>query len=227
MKKNFKFYAVVWALLFALFNVVAFSIGMLNKANFWLGYLFIVISMIGQLVCAYLSFKPEKLDRIFLNIPVIRISFIGMVLSMAISIVYMLVAVVPSILCIILNYAILVFVAISILKANLAAETVSDVGEKIKTQTSFIRLLTADAEHLMATAKTAEIKADAKKVYEAIRYSDPMSNDALTDVETKIQYQFNAFTNMVKNEEAELVASMSVEILDLIDARNKKCKVLK
>jgi hypothetical protein len=31
----------------------------------------------------------------------------------------------------------------------------------------------------------------------------------------------------VKNEDAELVASMSAELLDLIDARNKKCKALK
>ena len=48
------------------------------------------------------------------------------------------------------------------------------------------------------------------------------AHDALADVETKLQYQFNAFTNAVKNEDAELVASMSVELLDLIDARNKK-----
>ena len=99
--------------------------------------------------------------------------------------------------------------------------------EKIKEQTQFIKLLTADAEHLMSSSKTAELKAEAKKVYEAIRYSDPMSNEALADIEGQIQSEFAFFTQAIRSEDLELAKSVADGLLNLIDARNKKCKVLK
>lgn len=68
MKKSFKYYAVVWALLFAIYNVFAFAVGFRNDASFWAAYISIVIAMSVQLVCAKISFKPEKLDKLFLNI---------------------------------------------------------------------------------------------------------------------------------------------------------------
>ena len=101
------------------------------------------------------------------------------------------------------------------------------VDEKIKEQTQFIKLLTADAEHLMSSSKTAELKAEAKKVYEAIRYSDPMSNEALADIEGQIQSEFAFFTQAIRSEDLELAKSVADGLLNLIDARNKKCKVLK
>ena len=101
------------------------------------------------------------------------------------------------------------------------------IDEKIKVQTFFIKSLTVDAEHLMNTSKTTELKALAKKVYEAIRYSDPMSNAVLVEVEEKIQNGFSDFENAVNGEDFELASSTADELLSLIDIRNKKCKLLK
>ena len=53
----------------------------------------------------------------------------------------------------------------------------------------------------MNTAKTAELKALAKKVYEAVRYYDPMSNAVLVEVEEKIQNGFSDFENAVNGED--------------------------
>ena len=39
------------------------------------------------------------------------------------------------------------FSAISVIKATVAVDVVSEIDEKIKEQTQFIKLLTADAEH--------------------------------------------------------------------------------
>ena len=117
--------------------------------------------------------------------------------------------------------------AISVIKATVAADVVSQIDEKIKVQTQFIKLLTADAEHLMSISKTAELKAETKKVYEAIRYSDPMSNGALSDVEGQIQSEFAFFSQAIKSEDLELAKSVAEGLLNLIDGRNKKCKALK
>lgn len=50
----------------------------------------------------------------------------------------------------------------------------------------------------MVRASCDEMKAETKKVYEAIRYSDPMSNNVLANIENQIQNEFNAFADAVK-----------------------------
>ena len=112
------------------------------------------------------------------------------------------------------------------LKTKAAAEIVSVTGDKVKVKTAFIRLLTADAESLLAYAKTDEAKAAANKVYEAVRYSDPMSSDALAGVEGQITLKFNEFSNAVTSG-ADNIEALANELVILVGDRNKKCKLLK
>ena len=79
----------------------------------------------------------------------------------------------------------------------------------------------------MSAAKTPELRTEVKKVYEAIRYSDPMSNAALEEINEQIQNQFSVFEDAVKAEDSDLASSYSDELIILIDNRNKKCKLLK
>ena len=79
----------------------------------------------------------------------------------------------------------------------------------------------------MDTARSTELKSLAKKVYESIRYSDPMSNAALVEIEEKIQNAFSAFENAIDSGDIELASATANNILTLIDTRSKKCKLLK
>ena len=87
-------------------------------------------------------------------------------------------------------------------------------------QTSFIRELTTRAESVMTAAQTPELKAEAKKVYEAIRYSDPMSGEELAAVESEIAEKFDEF------EKRANPASAS-EVIALVNKRAALCKLLK
>ena len=139
----------------------------------------------------------------------------------------MIVPTLPNWIGIIVCMLVLGITAIAVLTATFAASVVTEIDQRIKTKTFFIKSLTVDAEHLMNTAKTTELKALAKKVYEAVRYSDPMSNAVLVEVEEKIQNGFSDFENAVNGEDFELASSTADELLSLIDVRNKKCKLLK
>lgn len=233
MKKTFNYYGICWLIALAVFNVIAFvtpnEIAGVSKFNgaFWAGYIFITIAFVGQLGCAYKAFKAEKLKKMFYNIPLISVSYTGLIAMLVVGTICMAVPFIPYWIGIIFCLLVLAFSAISVIKATVAADTVSEIDEKIKAQTQFIKLLTADAEHLMVSSKTAELKAEAKKVYEAIRYSDSMSNDALFDIEGQIQSEFTFFSQAIKSEDLDLAKSVSGELLNLIDGRNKKCKVLK
>lgn len=229
MKNSRKLYTVVWAICLAVFNVIVFVVPNINKfgVNFWLGYALITIAFIGNLLCGLKALAPDNLTKTFYNIPLLTISIVGIVASAVVGAIFMTIPLLPIWLGIVICFVILGFVAIAVIIAKSVADTVSDIDDKIKAQTSFIKMITVDAEHLMTTASTPEIKNEAKKVYEAFRYADPMSCVQLSEIENQIQQQFNLFTEATTAGDVTRITEIATELRSLIDYRNKKCKLLK
>lgn len=146
MKKGFKYYLSIWVILLAVFNVAVFvspgEAGGYSKFGgaFWVGYIFITLSFIGQLICAYIAFKADNLQKFFYNVPLIRISRIGLVLTAILGTLCMAIPNLPNWIGVILCLAVLAFTAISVIKATAAGDIVSGIDEKIESKTSFNRL---------------------------------------------------------------------------------------
>ena len=228
MKKLFNYYLAIFGVLYVLFNIVSFVGGNgVYGASFWIGYLFITFAFIGQIVCSYFAFKSDDMKKMFYNVSLIKTSYTGMILSFIFGSLCMLIPMVPYWVGIILCAVVLAFNVIAVIKASAAIEIVSEIDNKIKIKTLFIKSLTVDAESLVALAKTEEIKAECKKVYEIVRYSDPMSHDALASVESEITVKFAALTEAVKADDASKVAETAKEVCVLVGERNNKCKLLK
>lgn len=98
---------------------------------------------------------------------------------------------------------------------------------KNKGQTLFVKSLTEDVKSLISAAKSEDAKAECKKVYEAVRYSDPMSSDVLGSVESQITIAFIKLSEAVTAEQNEAVKEFASELIILSGDRNNKCKLLK
>ena len=232
MKKGFKLYLVIWAILLALFNIISFvSVGWMGilkyTPSFWIGYTFITLSFIGQIVCAYFALKDNDIKKVFYNVSLISTSYTGLILSFIFGGLCMVISSVPYWAGIILCTIVLAFNIITIIKASAAADIVSEIDDKISTKTFFIKSLTVDVESLISRAKNENIKAECKKVYEVVRYSDPMSSDALASIESEITIKFSRFSEAVTAEDLETVVKLADEIIILLGDRNKKYKLLK
>lgn len=68
---------------------------------------------------------------------------------------------------------------------------------------------------------------DAGFVYDAIRYSDPMSNEALSSIESDVTTKMSEFGNAVRADDVEQAKTIAEEIVILAKDRNAKCKALK
>lgn len=234
MKKNFKFYIIIWAVLLSIYNLTVFLVKpivpgyVINyDARFWISWGVIIAAFIGQLICAKIAFDSKNNEKLFLNIPLITQSYTALIVATIVVSILMLIPNCPAWIAAIVCAVVLGCSIISIVKAKAAADIVSDIDDKVKANTLFIKSLTVDAEHLMNTAKTAELKAEAKKVYEAVRYSDPMSNAALVETEMKIEKLFFDFSDAINDGNTESTITLGSEIVSLVDLRNKKCKLLK
>jgi hypothetical protein len=133
----------------------------------------------------------------------------------------------PYFVSVIICAVVLALNVLAIFKRKMAVDAVSAIDKKIKTQTFFIKSLTIDADTLMASAKSESAKAECRKVAEALKYSDPMSSDALSSVETQITLKFAKLSDAVHANDDEKIAELAGEVVILVGDRNKKCKLLK
>ena len=213
MKMSFKLYALICAIGFAIFSLVTFipmvSAGVEITSSFIIGYIFCALLFAEQLGCGYFVFKEENLQKVFYNIPIVKTSFSSLVVMIVASVVLSLIGA-PNWLVAVICAVIASVSAISILKASFVSEEVAKIDEKIKSDTFFIKSLTVDAESLIS---------------KAIRFSDPMSNNALASLESEITIKFRSFENAVIS--GESLEEKSNELLILVEERNKKCKLIK
>ncbi|MBQ7348016.1 MAG: hypothetical protein IJW55_08665 [Clostridia bacterium] len=232
MKKRFGLYVAAWAVLLALFNVIAFvSVGWINQekytSSFWIGYTLITAMFIGQLICSAMAFKADTVQKFFYNISLIRSSYVGLIASFIVGGLCMLISPLPYWIGVIACAIVLVVNMLAVIKATAAISEVERIDHKVTVQTFFIKSLIIDAETLMAQAKSEDVKTECKKVCEAVRYSDPMSHDALASVEAQITIQFHTLSEAVESDDVDLVKAVAKNLLVLVADRSKKCKLLK
>lgn len=232
MKSRFKYYVIIWAVLVAIFNVIVFvtpnEVAGLSKFRgaFWTGYIFIMLTFVGQLAAAWYSLKGG-ITRTFYRMPLLAISYGSLIAMMIVGVLCMVIPNFPVWLGIIICLLVLAFSVLSVVQAQAAALVVEDVDTKIKDRTFFIRSLTVDLESLMARVTVQEIADDVKKVYETVRYSDPVSNEALFGVETQITLKVNELQEEIEKMDFDKVKRIAREVVILLNDRNKKCKLLK
>lgn len=237
MKNAFKYYLIAWAILFVLFNVVVIAlpkevtIDSITYTKFaglsWLTLVVFELCFIAHIILTGVALRQNKLSGTFYRLPLIRISYAGIIVTTVLGCLAMAVPNLPSVVPLLLSLLVAALYAIALLKAGAAAELVENIDTKVRTQTAFIRDLTANAGALLSRAKSEPIKAACKKVYDAVRYSDPMSTAALSDVESRIKAEFNAFTDAVLADDTNAADESANDLLALLSERNNVCRTAK
>ena len=117
-----------------------------------------------------------------------------------------------------------VFYTVTIVSSKVAIDAVEAVDTKIEAKTSFMKDLRAKADSLVKSASTPAIKEECNKVFEAIRFSDPMSSPSLDQIESQINIKYMEFSTAAKSGEEDKVKVLNKELQDLIAERNAECK---
>ena len=226
MKKLFKNYAVIWAILFVAFNIIAFvSTGWVGiekyTVSFWTGYVFITVAFLGQLACAWKAFNTDDIKKFFYNVPLITVGYAGLIATIVFGGLCMLLSLLWGWVALLVCAAVLAITVIAVVKAGTAAEIVDEIDKKVESKAAFIKNLQVNAEMLAERETDSETKKALKSLSEKIRYSDPMSIPTLAEIENDILYKFNALkTSENKVDDVK-------EILLLLEERNKKCRMMK
>lgn len=166
-----------------------------------------------------------KSEKLFYKVPLITISYSGLILMLVLGAVLMLIPNCPAWIAAVVCVAVAAFTAVAVVKADWAAEAVTETHEKVAQRAQFIKLLTVEAETLMSKAKTPDAKIAAKKVYEALRYSDPMSSEAAGRDRGGAGGEIQGIGSAVTADQGVTEAAES--LLETLAERNRKCKAMK
>ena len=221
MKKKGLAYAVL-VIAFALFNVIAFFIPTEKTATFWIAYAFSAIAFLLQIVIWKLAFKgTDTIKSKFLGIPLLSVGFRYLAIQVIAFAVFMILPALPTWIPIVVCSVILGGSAICLIGTETGIEEINRVEEKVEKKVFYIKSLQVDVEMLASTETDADTKAALTKLAEKIRFSDPMSNDALADLEAEISAKVKELKT------AENKAEIITVLDSLITERNKKAKLLK
>ena len=221
MKKKGLAYAVL-VIAFALFNVVAFFIPTEKTATFWIAYAFSAIAFLLQIVIWKLAFKgTDTIKSKFLGIPLLSVGFWYLVIQVIAFAVFMIFPALPTWIPVVVCSVILGGSAICLIGTETGREEINRVEEKVKRKVFYIKSLQVDVEMLTETESDPTIKAELTKLAEKIRFSDPVSSDALAEIESEIVNKIKEIE--VSKDKLAIIAVTTA----LVEERNKKAKILK
>lgn len=222
MKKNSTKGYVILGILFALVSIVAFAVPTVKTSTFWIAYVFTVAAFAAQIgIWKTALGKEETLKSKFLGFPVVHIGIVYAAIQVIAFAVFMFVPTLPAWSAIVVCSVIASVSAVCMISADAGRNEIERVEAKVQKNVFYIRELQADIELLADNESDAAVKTALTQLAEKIRYSDPMSNEQLADLENKIS------TKVAELKTASSKLEIITELNSLLDERNKKCKILK
>ena len=222
MKKNSTKGYVILGILFALISIIAFAVPTTKTATFWIAYVFTSAAFAAQIVIWKTALgKGETLKSKFLGFPVVHIGIVYTVIQVIAFAVFMFVPTLPTWSAIVVCSVIAGISAVCMISADAGRDEIERVEAKVQNKVFYVRELQADIELLADSETNANVKTALTQLAEKIRFSDPMSNEQIADLENKIS---------IKAAEIKTAANkleIITELNSLLDERNKKCKILK
>ncbi|MCR5012225.1 MAG: toll/interleukin-1 receptor domain-containing protein [Lachnospiraceae bacterium] len=100
-------------------------------------------------------------------------------------------------------------------------------GRNKSKSTKFIKGLTLEVESLKSRVSCAEDREALQRLYEKIRYSDPVSTDGVEGIENDITSRMSNLRSAVTNKDFNTVVRSADEIGLLIDDRNRLLRAVK
>lgn len=193
MKTKSKYLPVIIGVIFlAIYNILYFCIPFnrdLSSGSFWTCYIFTTLFILTNLFCWYISFDKEHLKSKILGITIFKASYLFLLLQIVFNILILAIGnfiKIPSWICIIIETILFAFLIIIILVRNEYRETINSIQNKEVKATSFLNEIKINFDIINNLSKESKYSSEINRLNEKIKYQDPVSNDAVAELENEI-----------------------------------------
>ncbi|MBR0353505.1 MAG: hypothetical protein IJH53_09925 [Oscillospiraceae bacterium] len=230
-KNRIRFY-VALAIIFVVFNVIVFAVPFRHNAVFWLSYVFAVIA-VGVQIYSYpkaFDFEGHDVRSKFYGFPLARLTTIYLILQLALSLLFMILAKfvdVKAWIPVVLYVILLGVFAVGFIAADTMKEEIERQDVVHKANVGTMRALQSKAVFVAGQCEDAETKKALDAFAEALRFSDPVSSDALADIEENLTGLVDELGNAVLDKDFAAAKTLCAKANSLLADRNRMCKLNK
>lgn len=229
LNKRQKYLLVILIITAVAFSIVVFLIPFPKKAVFWIAWLFEMTAFALQIPIFRLAFdNAEELKSKVLGFPVFWAGYLYLGIQTVLSLALFALGFIPKFpvwLALVLCILVLAGAIVCSMTADIARDEVRRVEVEQKKDTSaMISMKSISASLIPLTADTA-LQKQLEQLAEDFRYSDPVSDETLTVIETELSSMLNQLQNHLEQN-----TSTSEEITALqkkLAQRNALCKANK
>lgn len=226
MKKS-KWFAISLIVL-VVFNVIAFVAPFNKTSTFWIGYGFGIVAIVLEFfVNQKVQNTGKELKSRFYGWPLMIVAFVYLTVQIILSLLFMIASSIDARIAIIASVLCLAVCLIGLIAGEGAKNIIEQIDLKVKEKEFFIKSLESDLHLLSASCSDAVAKKSIIALADAIRFSDPMSSDLLSDIESEIADGCKTIKVLVEDCQFDLVNQECSRTMNLLAKRNEKCKLLK
>lgn len=222
MKQNVTKGYLVLFLIFVLISVVSFALPVEKGAAFWVTYAFTLVAIAAQVGIWKRAFAGRgTLKSKFLGIPSAHLGTVYLIVQLVALLVFLFIPTLPIWGAVIACVAIAVISALCMIAADVGRDEIDRIDTAVQKKVFYIKGIQSEVELLAEKEPDSATKTALLQLAEKVRFSDPMSNEALAALEEKITSSIAGLGNSADKEDS--IAQIAL----LLDERNKKCRLLK
>lgn len=217
----------IYVIVMIVYNILAFTIFKNYTSVFWASYAFMMLAFVVQFISMVLAFKTADVETAFFGIPLASLSFYYLFAELFVSAVFMIFQMASLTLALVLQIVLLAAFLVVAIISLMSRDTVQEMGETIRQKVASIKSINIDIDMLMQSCTDPELKASLRKVSETVKYSDPMTNASVANVEQSIFQKISELRMYCNGHQVEEAKRSCSELELLFAERNKMLLVSK
>ena len=220
-----------FAVILIVYNVLAFVLPFAHKGPFWTAYVFGLISIFVSAAVIALAFNKTNTPKSrFYGFPIARVGVLYALIQLPLSFITMALSrigdlpVWPFALVFVL---LLAFALLGTIGAEAARTEVERIENDKKNSTASMKQFGVLSAGLADRCSDPEAKRAVTRLADALRYSDPVSGPATAAAEEELGALLNELRSAVASGDAASVQSVVNTAMNVLDERNRLCRLNK
>lgn len=228
-KKDTKRWFISILLLFIIYLIIVFSIPFYRTTNYWIGFVFTVIAFCLIGLTGYKSFFIYKdVKSRFYGFPVIKIAVTYGLIQIILGIIVMFIgSMIPIWLTTVVFCTLLGVSVIGLIATDSVVDQINSQDDDFHNNVKLMRSLQSKLNQMATQCDSEEIRADVYKLAEEFRFSDPVSNNTLLDVERDLSAAIEELQSALIDIDNSSVKALCKKVSGILAERNRLCKLNK
>ena len=226
MKKNTARWWIVLAVLLVVYHVVIFAVPIEKTPVFFLSWAFTLVAMGLQVYVIYTAFyKGMGVRSKFYGFPIAKLGIVYLLVQLVLGLAFMLAGQALALWIPLVVYAVLLAATvIGFVAADAARDEAERQDTKVQKNTARMRDLQAKAASLVDLAQDDSLKQELAKLAEAFRFSDPVSGEALVEIESELTDCLHELQRAIVDGDIQSAISLCQRASIALAERNRLCK---